>query len=89
MSMSTHVLGFRPPDEKWLAMQAVWDACTAAGIEVPKSVDAFFGGMPPDKSGVEVEILCHGYHDDGRDGFEIDIRELPKDVTVLRFFNSW
>ena len=90
MSMSTGVVGFRPPNEKWRAMKAVWDSCRKAGIEPPKEVLAFFDGKRPDPAGVEVELECVSeYHGDGREGLEVDILSLPQDVTVVRFFNSW
>lgn len=90
MGMSTHVIGFRPPDKKWEEMKTVWDACEKAGVPVPDSVMKFFEYSPPDKSGVEVEIkdAYTRYIKDGYDGFEVDISKLPKDVKVSRFFNS-
>lgn len=104
MSMGTHVVGFKPPDEKWRRMKAAWDACSLAGVEVPKEVDEFFGGDPPDERGVEVRLQYlpksaespDGLHpalrrwsDSFRDGYEVDVTKLPKDVTILRFYNSW
>lgn len=56
MGMSTHVVGFIPPDEKWQKMKAVWDACRAAGVEVPEDVCDFFEGGEPDPAGVEVML---------------------------------
>ena len=56
MSMSAHVVGIRPPDEKWKKMKAVWDACTMANTSIPQEVRDFFGCEPPDKAGVVVEV---------------------------------
>lgn len=93
MSMSTHVVGIRPADDKWQKMKAVYDACMAAKTTVPKEVMAFFDHEPPDKSGVRVEIekldCVTRYSDDMREGFEVDIKKLPADVTVIRFYNSY
>jgi hypothetical protein len=93
MGMSTHVVGIRPPDEQWEKMRAAWDACEKAGVSPPEVVQDFFEGMKPDPKGVVVEIqgypCCHEYNDDGRSGFEINLKYLPEDVTVLRFFNSY
>lgn len=93
MSMSTNVIGFKPPDEKWHKMKAVWDACVAAGIEAPKEVCKFFEYVGPDESGVEVELqdhdCCTEYLNDSENGFEIDVKKLPKDVTIIRFWNGW
>ena len=94
MSMSTYVRGFRPPDEKWKKMKKIWDSCQEAGIDVPSEVDDFFDENEPDEAGVEIQLGkkqgCEEWSDgDGREGIEIDISKLPKDVTVVRFVNSW
>jgi hypothetical protein len=89
MGMSTHVVGFRPPDEKWKKMKKIWDSCQEAGVAVPKEVAEFFDDCEPDPAGVEVEIKTHPYHDESRDGYEVHLSEIPKDVTLIRFFNSY
>jgi len=102
MGMSTYVVGFKPPDEKWRKMKAVWDACAAAKVELPEDVSAFFGEEAPDPAGVRVELsdifvkgkrtthaCCREWRDDAGEGYEIDVKKLPPDVTVIRFYNQW
>lgn len=91
MSMSTHVIGLRPPDKVWVKMKAVYDACDAAGVDTPREVFEFFGGEKPDERGVtvNVEVALTEWSDDMRQGYELDVRKLPKDVTIVRFYNSW
>lgn len=96
MGMSTHVKGFKPPGEKWARMKAVWDACREAGVDVPGEVVGFFGDTDPDPEGVEIEesdLRNYGalreWKDEYRQGFEVLVERLPKDVTVIRFYNSW
>lgn len=94
MSMSTWIEAFKPPGEKWARMRAVWDACMEAGVEVPPEVDGYFEGMAPDPAGVEIQDFRNspavsGWKDGMRQGFEVDVTKLPKDVTVIRFYNSW
>lgn len=95
MSMSTHVLGFRPPDEKWKKMKQAWDACESAGVPQPREVEVFFGSVAPDPRGVEVRLLegergcLRVWRDEGAEGYEVDLTKVPKDVTILRFYNSW
>ena len=99
MSMSTCVEAIRPPNEKWKKMKVAYDACKAAGAGIPDDVDDFFNGEPPDDRGV---VVCHVSKYDKelpdwvtkvdkemQEGFEIDISKLPRDVTVLRFTNSY
>jgi len=89
MSMSTHVIGFAPPDDKWKQMKAIWDACEAANVAPPKEVSEFFNGETPDEGGVEVELSFRKWEDSYRVGLEIDISALPAHVKTIRFYNSW
>lgn len=57
MGMSTHVVGFRPPDEQWKKMKVAWEACEDAGAEIPAAVLQFFGDEEPgDRPGMEVSL---------------------------------
>ena len=92
MSMSTHVVGIRPLNERWNQMKAIWDACTTARVPFPKEVTDFFGDTVPDPAGVVVKLpsgCLIPYHQTASEGFEVDLTSLPKDVTRLRFTNSW
>lgn len=92
MSMSTYVVGFKPADDKWKKMKAVWDACEDAGIGIPATVHAFFDGeYPGDSPGMTVDICQAITEWSAGDscGYEVDVTKLSKDVTVVRFFNSW
>lgn len=93
MGMSTFVVGFKPPDEKWKAMYKVWLACKEGGIKIPDEIDDFFEGVNPDKAGVEVDLerleCCAEYKDDSSEGFEIHLDTLPKGIKIIRFCNSW
>ena len=64
----------------------------ALSAEVLDDVEDFFEGEPPDTAGVKVnldKVVKKMSPYDGADGYEISIRDLPKDVTVIRFVNSW
>ena len=93
MSMTTHIIGFQPPDEVLLKMKAVWDACVAANTRIPDEVQIFFNYAPPDDRGVEVALSeqfgLREWHSDGREGYEIELAKLPANVTHLRFYNSY
>jgi len=93
MGMSTHVVGFRPPDEKWRKMKAAWEACSDAGISPPPEVEDFFNGAAPDDAGVEVRVerteAVSPYTCESGSGYEVDLTKLPKGVTILRFYNAW
>lgn len=90
--MGTTVVGFRPADDQWNKMKAIWENCESMGIEVPREVDDFFDGTPPgDQPGMEVDLkeAVKDWRNEYSQGYEIDVTKLPKNVTVLRFYNSW
>lgn len=98
MSMSTHVIGFKPVDEKWKKMKAVFDNCVDLKLPVPKEVMAYFEGDEPraDDPGVKVQekaLLASGavreWSNNACAGFEIDVKKVPSDVTVIRVYNNW
>lgn len=91
MGMSTHIVGFIPPDEDWKKMKQVWDACETAGIEVPEPVRKFFNWEIPDEQGVEIHLAVTGWtgDDDTSEGFELEVDKIPPNVKVIRFYNSW
>lgn len=91
MGMSTHVTGFRPADEKWKRMKDIYDLCEQQKIEIPAEVVKFFGYDRPDSSGVEVKLndALSEFEDDYRSGYEVRVDKLPKDISVIRFWNSW
>lgn len=92
MGMSMHVVGFKPPDEKWKQMKAVHDACTKAGLDVPREVERFFNDGPPDENGVEVreeQLPVKEWRDESREGFELDVTKLDPTIKVVRFYCSW
>ena len=96
MSMSTHVVGIKPPDAKFQKMYDAWKACEDAGVEIPAAVDKFFNGENPDPAGVIVDLDetkkgsgVTEYHDEASQGFEVDLTKIDKNIKILRFYNSW
>jgi hypothetical protein len=89
--MSSHVVGFRPPDADWLKMKLAYDSCEAAGVPVPDVVDKFFNCEPPDELGVQVNLDSAATHwsADMQEGMEIELAKVPKSVTHIRFYNSY
>lgn len=95
MSMSTRIIGFKPPDDIFRKMKVIWDSCKEADIEVPKEVEKYFEGETPDDAGVQVNLdprnckCTKEYSEDMASGYEVDITKLPKDIKIIRFVNSW
>lgn len=93
MSVRMHVVGIRPPDEKWLAMKKIFDACREVDIEPPLEVQKFFNAGPPDDAGVVLRLTLttclREWADVCSQGYEIDLDKLPPDIKIIRFYNSW
>ena len=94
MSTSFYVEAIKPPDEAWLKHKQVWDACKAAGVEIPLATAEFFDYEPPDPNGVTVllgwiggslkaEHCCTNEIDD-RYGIIVDVAALPPGTTHIR-----
>ena len=94
MSMSSNVVAFRPPDEKWKKMKEIWDLCKETGVPVPEQVSYFFNYEEPDGQGVSVSLeTLHGclveYKTEYSEGYEVHLDKLPPNVKIIRFYNSW
>jgi hypothetical protein len=91
MGMSTHVYGFRAPDEKWSQMKDIFDACKAAGVDPPEGVWSFFDGESPDDAGVQVDLgdAVSEFRSDYQEGVEVSVPDLPEGLTSIRFVNSY
>ena len=97
MSMSTSVIGFKPPDAKFRKMLEAYQACENAGVPIPEEIDKFFNYEPPDETGVKVDLdddkkykdAVYEYGDDCAQGYEINLEKLPKDIKIIRVVNSW
>tara|TARA_Y100000310_G_scaffold345655_1_gene467795 strand:+ start:14815 stop:15081 length:267 start_codon:yes stop_codon:yes gene_type:complete len=88
--MTTHVVGFKPPDKKWKEMKAVWDACNDANIKIPDDVCEYFGEEDPDDEGVSVKLKIMDWSNEySEDGYELKVSDIPEDVKVIRFYNSY
>lgn len=89
--MSTHVVGIKPPDEKFEQMLEIYQSCEKAGVSIPKEVLEFFNYEEPDEAGVIVNIQDTSAVDDlgGNSGYEVDVTLLPPDIKIIRFFNSY
>jgi hypothetical protein len=98
MSMSTHVIGFIPgTDETYAKNLAAWKACKAADLEPPAKLFEYFGldsgtYQEPDPTGRK-EALPQSAIAESRgeawQGIDIDLRQVPAHIRVIRFYNSW
>jgi hypothetical protein len=89
MGMDTNIIGIKPPDEKWQKMKDIWEKCAELKVTIPQQVEDFFDGETPDPAGVLVDIPHSAYSGKDAEGLEVEVAEIPKDVKILRFYNSF
>lgn len=92
MGMSSHVYGFRKPDEAWEKHKKVWNVCEEAGVSIPDETLDFFGEEDPNNSpGMEVDLKesVSIFNADMQEGFEVDLKDIPLGVRYIRFVNSY
>lgn len=89
MSRSEDVFGIIPADGKYNEMKLIYDTCRKNEIPVPEEVDDFFEGLEPNGIGVEVSIESKEGRGDGFDFIDVDVRELPEHVKIVRFKISY
>lgn len=92
MSMSTYIQGLKPKTEEYEKKLNIYKSCKELNISVPQEILGFFDGEVCE-DGIITEIpkeAMREYSDDCcRDFFEVDLKKLPKDVTRIRFVNSY
>lgn len=91
MGMSTHVIGFMLPNEKFNKMKELWDLCNELTISPPPEVAEFFNNDNPNPFGAEVNIddCISEFKGEYAEGFDVDIRKLPKKVHIIRILNEY
>lgn len=101
MGMSTSIIGVRDLRQQFDKMWKAKEACEQAGIGYPEEVKKYFVDyINESKPAVESEMLhfdlkntsgvtLYNNPDAASVGYEVDIRKLPKDVKIIRFYNSW
>jgi len=101
MGMSTHVIGIRSIEDnsKHDKLKKVKISCDEAGISYPDEVKDYFGDaldVVPEhfeesiiENTLSVDLPLVEYTNDGQDGYELEVNDIPKDVKTIRFYNSY
>ncbi len=86
MSVSIYVSGITPPDDEYQKMKAIWDSCTAGGIEVPEQVSEYFDWKNPDPKGIarDVDEATTRVSDEYSYGYDIEISKLNPNIRFIR-----
>lgn len=98
--MSTHITAFIPDDDpEYQKHKKILLMCNELKVSLPRETSDYFNvkDLYPDLELLEEKLsvkLVKGIHyeeygKDMEEGFEIDLTKLPKEVTKIRFFNSY
>lgn len=104
MSVSTVIVGVRDLRQEFDKMWAAAKACEKAKITFPKEIQKYFD-LDGDEDIVLESKECYEdekltfnlagkpgvktWSAEMEEGYEIDLKKLPKDVTKIRFYTSF
>lgn len=97
MSMSTHVIAFRDMDGEFKRILEAKKFCDERHLSYPKEVEAYFrgyagiseNGLREQFLTVNIDTILTRWQDESSAGYELEVTQLPKEVKILRFYNSW
>jgi hypothetical protein len=92
--MSTHIVGVRNLDGQFTNMMKVKKACDMAGIGYPQEISKYFKHPQESEQYLrlemeEMEIKFKEISENGTVCYEVNLKDLPKEVKSIRFSNSW
>ncbi len=79
------VVGIKPADEEYKKKAAAWNACSDAGVPIPKEISEFFDYEEPLKEGMTTEVQSSEYSAEMTEGLVVDLSTVPKGVKLIRF----
>ena len=97
MGMSTRVSGVRDLDGKFAKMARIKEMCDKEKISYPREVEDYFDYPEESVSYNKQEMEEVGIEDlvernesvEMSDIWEVDLKKLPKEITKIRFANSY
>lgn len=91
MGMYSYVQGMKPKNEEYEKKLQIYKLCKELKMKIPSEIEDFFDGEV-----CEHGIICDlpneaikEYQEDTNEYFEVDLSKIPKDVTKVRFCNSY
>lgn len=97
MGMSTHITAFRDQNGKLKEMLEIKDFCDSKGVSYPAEVNEYFGSEANERSKylresmseLSVKDWVKPWNDDMQEGYEVNVKDIPAEVSIIRFYNSW
>lgn len=92
MSINTYVQGLKPKTNEYQIKLDIFISCKKLNIEPPKEIKDFFYDWEICEEGIVTELpkeSVREYTDEYRDFLEVDLTKIPKDISKIRFVNSY
>lgn len=100
MGTSMHCVAYRnmEDDATFQKMMKAKKFCDGIEVSYPREVEEYFQGHAQESEQVIIEEMTEieltddarrEYNDDYREGFEIIVKNIPKEVGYIRFFMSY
>lgn len=94
MGMSTRVQGLREKNDTYEKMESILLLCKELNVKVPNEVYKYFELINEEycSRGIITSLpigSVEHYTEDTDDVWEVDLSLIPKDITKLRFVNSY
>ena len=89
MSASYFVRGIMEPTDDYRKKYAASKACEEAGIEIPQQLWDYFNNDTPYYDGASIKIPFEKQDGPGFYVYEVDVKNLPPQVTKVQFTVCW
>lgn len=96
MSMYTYVEFGKRPDDKFKKYKEILNLCFETNVAPPQEVVNYFrnNNLDPEADNIWNQVgfdeeAIEANFEDGFDEIIVDVTKLPKDVTLIRFCNSY
>lgn len=86
---SIYAIGLITPNEDYLKKAAAYQALKEANIAIPIELSDYFNGEEPNLNGMKTTVQYRDYKGYMEDGVEVDLSDLPANVTTIRFYNRY
>lgn len=91
MGMDVYAVGVKAPTEEYKKKVEAYQACEAAGLEIPSELEKYFNFQEPPEEGMEIDIdeavSGNVMYDDGV--MTIDLSKLPDGLTHIKVIGSY
>lgn len=89
MGMSSYVKALRSKENDQYKKNVIaYQALLDAGLDIPRQLEEYFeDGFP--EGPLQTDIKCFEHGTDGRNYYDVSVKDIPEGIDIIRFVNSW